>query len=180
MVVTLIGYRASGKSSVAPRLAKRLGWSWFDSDVVIEQQAGVSIKDIFQHEGEAGFRKREAEVLAYLLSQTNVVVASGGGAVLSEENRRIIKAAGPVVWLQAPVDVLVRRLGGDQMSTQRRPSLTGKPIGTEVAEVLAFREPLYQECATLVVDAGTERPEQMARRIADYVTGLSTVQEHST
>jgi len=180
MVVTLIGYRASGKSSVAPRLAKRLGWSWFDSDVVIEQQAGVSIKDIFQHEGEAGFRKREAEVLAYLLSQTNVVVASGGGAVLSEENRRIMKAAGPVIWLQAPVDVLVRRLGGDQMSTQRRPSLTGQPIGTEVAEVLALREPLYRECATLVVDAGTERPEQMARRIADYVTGLSTVQEQST
>jgi shikimate kinase len=66
------------------------------------------------------------------------------------------------------------------MSTQRRPSLTGKPIGTEVAEVLALREPLYRECATLVVDAGTERPEQMARRIADYITGLSTVQEQST
>ena len=177
MVVTLIGYRASGKSSVAPRLAKRLGWSWFDSDVVIEQQAGVSIKDIFQHEGEVGFRKRESEVLADLLQKSNAVVASGGGAILSEDNRRLIKASGPVVWLQAPVDVLVRRLGGDHMSTQRRPSLTGKPIGTEV---LAFREPLYRECATLIVDAGTERPEQMARRIADYVTSLQEMQEKST
>ena len=180
MVVTLIGYRASGKSSVAPRLAKRLGWSWFDSDVVIEHQAGVSIKDIFQHEGEVGFRKRESEVLAALLQKSKAVVASGGGAILSEDNRRLIKASGPVVWLQAPVDVLVRRLGGDHMSTQRRPSLTGKPIGTEVAEVLAFREPLYRECATLIVDAGTERPEQMAQRIADYVTSLQATQEKST
>ncbi|MFO0998755.1 MAG: shikimate kinase AroL [Planctomycetaceae bacterium] len=180
MVVTLIGYRASGKSSVAPRVAKRLGWSWFDSDVVIEQQAGVSIKDIFQHEGEAGFRKRESEVLANLLTKSNSVIASGGGAILSEENRRLIKSAGPVVWLQAPVDVLVRRLGGDQMSTQRRPSLTGKPIGAEVAEVLAFREPLYRECATLIVDAGAERPEQMARRIAEHVTSLQATQEKST
>lgn len=180
MVVTLIGYRASGKSSVAPRLAKRLGWSWFDSDVVIEQQAGVSIKDIFQHEGEVGFRTRESEVLAELLQHSNTVIASGGGAILSEKNRRIIRAAGPVVWLQAPVDVLVRRLGGDQMSKQRRPSLTGKPIGTEVAEVLAFREPLYRECATFIIDAGTERPEQMARRIADYLTGLPSAQKQST
>lgn len=180
MVVTLIGYRASGKSSVAPRLAKRLGWSWYDSDVVIEQQAGVSIKDIFQHEGEVGFRKRESEVLADLLQKPNAVIASGGGAILSEENRQRIKASGPVVWLQAPVEVLIRRLGGDQMSTQRRPSLTGKPIGDEVAEVLAFREPLYRECATLIVDAGTERPDQMARRIADYVTSLQTTQEKST
>ncbi len=171
MVVTLIGYRASGKSSVAPRLAKRLGWSWVDCDEVIEQRAGASIKDIFEHEGEAGFRKRESEVLAELLRQSDLVIASGGGAILSETNRSLIKAAGPVVWLQASVDVLARRLGGDKMSTQRRPSLTGRPIAEEVAEVLAVREPLYRECATLIIDAGAERPAQMAERIAQHITG---------
>lgn len=169
MVVTLIGYRASGKSSVAPRLAKKLGWSWVDCDDVIEQRAGASIKDIFAHEGEAGFRKRESEVLAELLQQPNTVVASGGGAVLSEANRKLMKAAGPVVWLHAPVDVLIRRLGGDRSSTQRRPSLTGRPIADEVAEVLAVREPLYRECATLIIDASIERPPQMAEQIARYI-----------
>ena len=101
MVVTLIGYRASGKSSVAPRLARKLGWSWVDCDDVIEQRAGASIKDIFEHEGEAGFRQRESEILAELLQQSDLVIASGGGAILAESNRKLIRAAGPVVWLQA-------------------------------------------------------------------------------
>ncbi len=169
MIITLIGYRGSGKSSVAPRLARRLGWEWSDSDLVIEERAGATIKDIFLHEGEAGFRKRESEVLADLLQRSRLVIASGGGAILAESNRRLMAAAGPVVWLQASVEVLSRRLGGDRNSRQRRPSLTGKPISQEVSEVLAVREPLYRECATLVVDAGAERPDQIARRIADHV-----------
>jgi shikimate kinase len=179
MVVTLIGYRASGKSSVAPRLAKKLGWSWVDCDDVIEKRAGASIKDIFAHEGESGFRRRESEILAELLQQSNLVIASGGGAVLAESNRRLMKAAGPVVWLQASVDVLAKRLGGDRTSTERRPSLTGKPIAEEVAEVLSVREPLYRECASLIVDAGQERPPQMADRIAQYITEQAA-QEYRT
>ncbi len=178
MVVTLIGYRASGKSSVAPRLARKLGWSWVDCDDVIEQRAGASIKDIFEHEGEAGFRQRESEILAELLQQSDLVIASGGGAILAESNRKLIRAAGPVVWLQASVDVLARRLGGDRSSTQRRPSLTGRPIAEEVTEVLAKREPLYRECATLIVDAGIERPAQMAERIARHITGHES-REHT-
>lgn len=174
MVVTLIGYRASGKSSVAPKLARKLDWSWIDCDDVIEQRAGASVRDIFEHEGEAGFRKRESEILAELLQQENLVIASGGGAVLSESNRSLMKAAGPVVWLQASVEVLARRLGGDRSSSERRPSLTGRPIADEVAEVLAKREPLYRECATLIVDAGIERPSQMAERIALYIAGLKS------
>jgi shikimate kinase len=168
MVVTLIGYRGCGKSSVAPRLARRLGWSYVDSDDVIEQRAGCSIRDIFEHEGEVGFRKREAEVLADLLQQENVVIASGGGAILAEENRRLIRAAGPVVWLRVSVTTLARRLG-DRLSVQRRPSLTGKPITEEISEVLAVREPLYRECATLIVDAEGERPDQVAKRIARHI-----------
>jgi shikimate kinase len=169
MVVTLIGYRGCGKSSVGPRLARRLGWSCIDSDDIVEQRAGCSIRDIFEHEGEVGFRKREAEVLADLLQQENVVVASGGGAILAEENRRRMRAAGPVVWLRASVATLARRLG-DRLSVQRRPSLTGKPITEEIAEVLAVREPLYRDCATLIVDAEGERPEQVAKRIARHIT----------
>ena len=169
MVVTLIGYRGCGKSSIAPRLARRLGWSWVDSDDVVEQRAGCSISEIFEHEGEAGFRIRESEVIADLVQQQHVVIASGGGAILAESNRKLLRSAGPVVWLQVSVANLARRLG-DRSSGQRRPSLTGKPIAEEVAEVMAVREPLYRDCATLIVDAESERPEQVARRIAQFVT----------
>jgi len=180
MVITLIGYRGCGKSSVAPRLARRLGWSWVDSDDVIEQRAGCSVKDIFEHEGEAGFRKRESEVLADLLQQQNVVIASGGGVILAEANRQMIKSAGPVVWLHVSVAILARRLG-ERSSVQRRPSLTGKPITEEVAEVMAVREPLYRECATLIMDAESERPEQVARRIERHLAEQAQqTQEDST
>lgn len=177
MVITLIGYRGCGKSSIAPHLAKHLGWSWVDSDHVIEQTAGSSIKEIFEYEGEAGFRKRETEVLTDLLKKHNIVIASGGGAILAEQNRQRMKAAGPVVWLNASVEVIARRLGGDRTSNQRRPSLTGKPIAEEVADVLLVRTPLYRECATLIVDSGSGRPEQLAKRIAQQISVPNTQDE---
>jgi shikimate kinase len=165
MVITLIGYRASGKSSVAPRLAKRLGWTWVDCDRVIEQRAGCPIARIFENEGEAGFRKRESEALADLLQQPHQVIASGGGAILSAENRQRMKDAGPVVWLHATVETLVRRLKPDRLGGSARPSLTGKPIDEEVAEVLAVREPLYRQTASLIIHSDGEPAEQVAKRI---------------
>ena len=169
MVITLIGYRGSGKSSIAPRLAKRLEWSWIDSDRVVEQRAGCSIRQIFETEGESGFRKRESEVLAELLQLDRLVLASGGGAILSEENRVRMKTAGPVVWLHISVEALTKRLNRDKSGTENRPSLTGRSIGDEVAEVMAIREPLYRECASIIVDAEREWPEQVARRIARQI-----------
>ena len=169
MVITLIGYRGCGKSSIAPRLARRLEWSWIDSDRVIEERAACSIRQIFETEGEAGFRKRESEVLAELLQQDHLVLASGGGAVLAEENRVRMKAAGPVVWLHTSIEVLAKRLSRDRSGGENRPSLTGRPIAEEVADVMAIREPLYRECATIIVDSEREWPEQVARRIARQI-----------
>ncbi len=169
MVITLIGYRGCGKSSIAPRLAKRLEWNWVDSDRVIEERAGCSIRQIFEDEGEAGFRKRESEIIAELLQQDRLVLASGGGAILVEENRIRMKAAGPVVWLHASIDALAKRLSRARSAGENRPSLTGRPIAEEVAEVMATREPLYRECATIVVDSEREWPEQVARRIARQI-----------
>lgn len=169
MVITLIGYRGCGKSSIAPRLAKRLEWNWIDSDRVIEERAGCSIRQIFETEGEVGFRKRESEIIAELLQQDRLVLASGGGAILAEENRIRMKAAGPVVWLHASIDALAKRLGRDRFAGENRPSLTGRPIAEEVAEVMEIREPLYRECATIIVDSEREWPEQVARRIARQI-----------
>lgn len=169
MVITLIGYRGCGKSSIAPRLARRLEWTWIDSDRVIEERAACSIRQIFEAEGEVGFRRRESEILAELLQQDHLVLASGGGAILAEENRVRMKVAGPIVWLHASNEALAKRLSRDGSAGENRPSLTGRPIAEEVAEVMAVREPLYRECATLIVDSEREWPEQVARRIARQI-----------
>ncbi|MFM8476735.1 MAG: shikimate kinase [Planctomycetaceae bacterium] len=178
MVISLIGYRASGKSSIAPRLAKKLGWEWQDCDRVIEQRAGCTIPEIFAAEGETGFRQRESTVLAELLQSPQLVLATGGGAILNPQNRQLLRDAGPVVWLYASPATLVSRLSRDRLSGSVRPSLTGRPIDEEVTEVLAIREPLYREAATLTVHSDGEPAEQVARRILRHL-GLRPLQETS-
>ena len=92
MLVSLIGYRGTGKSSVAPRLAARLGWTWIDADTELEHRAGCSIKQVFAAEGEAGFRQRERDVLQELLQRDKLVLAAGGGAILNADTRRELRA----------------------------------------------------------------------------------------
>ncbi len=165
MVITLIGYRGSGKSVVAQELAGRLGWDWIDTDAAIEQAAGRTIREIFAAEGEAGFRRRERETLAELLNRDRLVVAAGGGAILNGDTRRDMKAAGPVVWLQASIPVLAQRIADDPATAQRRPSLAGG--GTEeITRLLAEREPLYRECASLTVFTDNLSVAEIAERIA--------------
>jgi shikimate kinase len=165
MVVTLIGYRGSGKSSVGQALAARLGWEWVDADAVIEQEAGCTIREIFAAEGEPGFRRRERDVLQRLLLSDDVVVAAGGGAVLNADTRREMKSAGPVIWLQASVPVLAGRIAADPTTSGRRPDLAGG--GTdEITRLLAEREPLYRECASHSVFTDRLSVADIVERIA--------------
>ncbi len=152
MVITLIGYRGTGKSTVAPLLAARLGWNSIDADIEIEQRYGQSIAEIFATEGEAGFRSREAAVMSDLLSRSQLVIAAGGGAILHSQTRQAIRAAGPAVWLTASLDTIVSRLAVDPTTTGRRPSLTEHDPRTEIAMVLATRTPLYAETASMTLD----------------------------
>lgn len=173
MIITLIGYRGCGKSSVGPLLAERIGCSFVDSDTVVEVQAGKSIAAIFADDGEAAFRELETDVLEDLLDTPPVVVATGGGAILAELNRQRMHEAGPVVWLDASAAVLAERIGGDDVSGKNnRPSLTGKSVVEEVAEVLAVRRALYEQAATLTVDVESATPDQIAERIFDAVTEM--------
>ena len=152
-VVTLIGYRATGKSTVGPALAKRLGWHCVDSDVEVEKKTRRTIAQIFADDGEAEFRRLERETIAELVQQTNLVLSVGGGAILSEETREKLKAAGPVIWLQASVETIVSRLTADSKTEHSRPSLTDyADQRTEVAEVLKLRTKLYADTATIVID----------------------------
>jgi shikimate kinase len=157
MIITLIGYRGTGKTSVAPRLAERLGVPWIDADPELERRAGRTIREIFTTDGEPEFRRLERETLVELLSQGDRVIAAGGGAILNAETRHDFRAAGPVVWLQADVDTLAARIAGDATSRERRPNLTGQGGVDEIRTLLAVREPLYRETATLIVDT-TDKP----------------------
>jgi shikimate kinase len=122
--IALVGLSGAGKSSVGRLLAERLDWALLDVDALIETTAGRSIPQIFADEGEPGFRDREAEALRLALSLGERVIATGGGAVLRPENRRLLRDEALVVWLDAPTEVLIARLRarrGAPASRRRRP-----------------------------------------------------------
>ncbi len=164
--VFLIGYRGTGKTSVARELAARLKCDWLDADDVIEQRAGKSIAEIFGDDGEAAFRDLEAAVIEELSSRAGSIVALGGGAVLRVSNRSAIRSAGPVVWLTASVDSIVARLAADEATASRRPNLTSTGGRTEIEKLLNQRMPLYRECATLIVNTEGKTVAQVADEIA--------------
>jgi shikimate kinase len=167
--ITLIGYRGTGKSTVAGILARRLQCPWHDADAVLEARIGGSIAAFVRERGEPAFRDEESAVLRELVTQPGVL-ATGGGVVLRAENRELLLRLGrPLVWLQAPADVLRRRLAADPATSERRPALTGADPFAEVEEALRTREPLYSACADAVFDVAADSPERIAARILDWL-----------
>jgi shikimate kinase len=169
-IIFLIGPRGSGKTTVARLLAGRLGWGWVDADDALEARCARSIRAVFAVEGEAGFRDREAALLAELCRLRRHVVATGGGVVLREANRTLLRASGRVVYLSADVDTLWQRMQGDASTAERRPPLT---VGgrEEVAEVLRLREPLYRGCADLIVPTAGRLPNEVVAEVLRHLEG---------
>jgi shikimate kinase len=163
-LIFLIGYRGTGKSTLARLLADRLGWTCVDADERLEAGAGRSIRQIFAEEGEAGFRAREAGLFTELCSYREHVIATGGGVVLSPFNRERLQARGWVVWLTADARTIHERLQADQASAERRPPLTVGGLA-EIEQLLQAREALYQECADLIVATDGRSPEVIAQEI---------------
>jgi shikimate kinase len=168
--IFLIGYRGTGKTTIAQLLAERLGWDWIDADDEIERRAGKSIAAVFAEEGEQAFRELEASVVADLCRWRRSVVALGGGAVLSEVNRTAIRMAGVVVWLTATVDTLASRLSSDRTTPSRRPNLTKSGGLHEIETLLATREPIYRACATFEVDTEDKTPAEIVEEIIARLT----------
>ncbi len=161
--IYLIGYRGTGKSTVALRLAANLGWEWCDADAELEAHFGVTIRHIFESASEADFRAKEAFILEKLSHRERCVIATGGGVVLRPANRAILKQ-GFVAWLTAPAEIIWQRLQCDATTTERRPELVGGGLG-EITELLAVREPLYRECATCKIDTTQREPVEVAETI---------------
>jgi shikimate kinase len=168
--LSLVGYRACGKSTLGPLVAARLGWPYCDLDDAIAGRIGMPIPAYFSAHGEAAFRDVEAAELRRTVEKPgNLVLATGGGCILREENRGIIKlSGGTCVYIAVPAAILGQRLRHDAGG---RPSLTGGHVADEVERVLAVREPLYGAVADVVLD-GT-------RPIAALVDELVGIVENS-
>ncbi len=168
MNIFLIGYRGSGKTTVAKHLSAQLGCPWVDADVELERCAGKSITTIFAEDGEEAFRDLESRVVAQWAERDQTIVALGGGAVLRQENRTAI-ATGTTVWLQATAETLARRITADPTSAARRPSLTGGGSEAEISEVLAQRTEIYRQCADFQVDTEGKTPLEVADEIVSQL-----------
>jgi len=150
--IFLIGPMGAGKSTVGKQLAKALGRDFYDTDKEIERRTGVSVSWIFEMEGESGFRQREQKVLEELSQLKNIVLATGGGIVLAEENRRMLRSRGYVVYLSTSIEQLLRRTNKDK----NRPLLqTDNPKET-VKTLMAERTPLYQGVADIELRTGEQ------------------------
>lgn len=150
--LALVGARGSGKTTVGRMIARRLRRPFFDTDVLVEERAGQPIREIFAAWGEPRFRDLESEALEACAQWPGAVLATGGGIVLREQNRRALKALGFVVWLAADPDVLARRLGSNPNAVRNRPALTAAGTLAELADVAAARAPLYRDVADAIID----------------------------
>jgi len=148
--IALVGLPGGGKSTVGRQLARRLRLSFVDSDAVIEQRLGCSIRSFFEREGEAAFRDIEQAVIAELVQQPDCVLATGGGAVLQPANREVLRSQATVVYLRSSPDELYRRLRHD---TQRPLLQVADPLA-KLKELYRQRDPLYRETAHFIVETG--------------------------
>lgn len=165
--IVLVGVPGAGKTTVGELLAAKLGKSFTDSDHVIEARAGKSVSDIFTQDGEATFRKLEHEVILDLIKAGDGVVALGGGALGNDETRAAVKGAN-TVWLVAGLAQAVDRVG----MNRNRPLLLGNVRG-QLAELMAAREPLYREVATLTVDTSALNPAEVVDQIVESLEGMN-------
>lgn len=168
-LLSLIGYRGTGKSTVGMRVARRLKWDWIDTDNEIERRAGTTIRDIFATQGEPAFRTAERNLIQELVLRDRLVISTGGGAILNADTRQDLRAAGPVIWLVAPVMTIASRILQDATTASRRPNLTSRGGTAEIRELLKVREPLYRECATVIIDTEGLKQTEVVTRIVQQL-----------
>ncbi len=165
--IILIGYRGTGKSTLARRLGERLGVASWDSDPEIERRAGKTIAEIFSSDGEAAFRDLEATVIADLLRNERFVLATGGGAILREETRELLRRHGLVVWLTASPETILNRMVQDKNSLTTRPSLTSLPPLEEILAVLEKRRGFYEQTAHVNIETDAKCVDDVVAEIID-------------
>jgi shikimate kinase len=165
--IALIGFRATGKSTVGRILAAHLEWTFVDMDDELVSRFGTDIHDWVREHGWEAFRDAEAQLLAELAAGTRQVVATGGGVVIREGNRSRLKENFFTVWLQASVGNIEQRLAEDPKTASQRPPLTDLTLREEITTILMERTPWYEETADLLLNTDTQGP-------ADLIKGILT------
>lgn len=160
--IILVGMMGSGKTTVGRLLAERTGREFIDLDAMIEARAGKRIVDIFSESGEEGFRDLESETLQDVAGATHAVIATGGGLVIRPENRRILQGLGLVVWLDAPPDVLLKRIGDDES----RPMIHGQNPQKRMERLLSDRRGFYADASNIHLDTTELTPDEIAQRVS--------------
>jgi 3-dehydroquinate synthase len=168
--VFLVGLMGSGKTTIGRLLARRLNRRFVDSDHAIEARTGATIPWIFEIEGEASFRRREADMIRELTAQRGIVLATGGGAVLDAASRAYLAERGTVIYLRAGVGSILQRTAHDK----NRPLLQTADPRKKLEDLLAQREPLYREIADLVIDTGRPNVQSMVQTILDQLDALNS------
>jgi len=161
----LVGMMGSGKTTMGRALAKHLGKVFVDSDEEIQSRTGVTIPHIFDIEGEAGFRQRETAVIRDLAERDNMVLATGGGAVLAEQSRELLQQNGVVIYLKASVHDLWQRTRHDR----NRPLLQTADPHAKLTELFQQRDPLYRQVADIVIQSGKQSAHALMLQLADEI-----------
>lgn len=169
MHLYLIGYRGSGKSTVGRILAEHLGRPWIDLDEAIGRSSGLSIREIFETQGEDAFRRLESQELMKLAGLPPAVIALGGGTCESPANRMWLKQSGKCIWLRAEAGTLKQRIAADPQSEAARPALTGAGRLAEVDAVLERRHSNYAACADFTLDVDRSTPRSIAEQIVSWL-----------
>ena len=174
-----IGYRGTGKTTVARKLAERLKLPMFDSDSEIERRTGKTITEIFAQDGELAFRNMEELIIAEILTDSNpFVVATGGGAILRTSTRERLRRAGRVIWLTATPETVLHRIMNDAASQTMRPNLTSLPLQEEIVAVLKQRKPLYAETAHDIIDTDLQTADDIVNDIIVSESRSKTCGQH--
>jgi shikimate kinase len=153
----------AGKTTIGRQLARTLKLPFYDSDKAIEESTGVDIPTIFEFEGEEGFRDREQKMIQQLTKMDGIVLATGGGAILREENRQLLKENGFIVYLQCSVDRILERTRRDT----QRPLLNTAEPRERIETLFAQREPLYLACADYKIDTGVLQSKVVVNHILE-------------
>ncbi|MDR1479687.1 MAG: shikimate kinase [Planctomycetaceae bacterium] len=169
-----VGYRGTGKTTVASILGERHSITAIDSDKEIERQTGMNIAEIFAKHSENGFRDIEEKVIASILSNDKpIILASGGGAILRESTRDKFKKNGNVIWLQASPETILKRIQTDSATLTTRPNLTSLPQLNEIITLLEKRHHLYEQTANITINTNNLTPQEITDQCEIILKKLS-------
>ena len=166
--IFLIGLMGSGKTTIGKLLSKNLDKDFYDSDHVVEEKTGVKVPLIFEYEGEVGFRKREESVLKELVRHKNIVLATGGGIILSKNNCELLKNNGHVIYLKSTCDDLVVRMTGDKS----RPLLQGADLRKTLENLFSFRDPIYSSISDCIIETSNKHTNEITSEIKSFIKTL--------